>query len=583
MCGIIGEFNFNGEAINRDAFDARRDLLAHRGPDAAKSWFSDIGNLALGQRRLSIIDLDPRANQPMTNEDNTVHVVVNGEIYNFQVLKKELESMGHLFSTTSDSEVVVHGWEEWGKELPSRLEGMFALAVAHKDGIFLCRDRFGIKPLYYFLVPGKLIFSSELKSIISHPGFYRKIDSSSFLDFFVYRYIPSPKTIWQNVSKLPPAFAAEINSQGHFSAWEYWKPVLSERKVSLDEAAAEALYLFENSMKSHLMSDVPVGTFLSGGYDSSSMVVMQHRLNALSITFSMGFEGWNKSEHLFAEIVAKRLNTKHYSEIVKNNDLEIIDELSFYYDEPNGDISTLPTFMVSRLASSKVKVVLSGEGADEIFAGYSWHHLLMDEFIRKTRGEKITGLHSYAQAMAMGLFDREKLQELAGDEISTFIPDDPFWFYKQHFKLDVHPLKACQFLDIKTFMAELVLQKVDRASMAHSLEARVPFLDRKLVEFMLSLHPDAYYSLGVQKPILKKLLAQYLPPEILNRKKHGFKGPDRFYQNDQWYRQKLSKSKLVKNGLVKKQFVDRALQQGDYWRLWKVVVMGEWFEKWGPQ
>lgn len=590
MCGILGEYYADGRTVNRDAFNERRDTLSHRGPDFAQSWFSSGGNTALGQARLAIVDLDPRANQPLHSEDGTVHAVVNGEIYNYPLLRKELEEKGHVFSSASDSEIAVHGWEEWGRELPSKLEGMFALAVfdEKKQCLFACRDRFGIKPLYYMHRNGVFLFASELKAITGHPAFTKEIDRSSFADFFVYRYIPSPKTIWKEVSKLPPAHFLLVG-KGIPELKEYWEMPFAENRYSQEDVVEAVDTMLLNSVQKHLMSDVPVGTFLSGGFDSSALAVMQHRLNYPARTFSMGFAGWDKSEHKYAGIVAARFGFEHKEELIDSPELNLLGTLAYHYDEPNGDISCIPTYLVSRLASKNVKVVFSGEGADEIFGGYTWHHQLMNKtsFLsreglwRLKEGVKTSGLMGYAHAMAMGLFDKKKLSALLPSGGVSGIPDDPFWFYRQHYKADLHPLKAYQYLDIKTFMAELVLQKVDRASMAQSLEARVPFLDHKLVEFMFGLHPDVYYKKGVQKRILQQIIKPWLPTEILNRKKQGFTGPDVFYQNDNWYRKELAKPGLVAAGLIKPDFVEDALMKKDYWRLWKIVVMEKWFTRWG--
>lgn len=588
MCGIYGQLQLDGKPADKAGFKDLLDMLSHRGPDASGTWFSHKGNAGLGQRRLSIVDLDSRANQPLHNEKKNVHVVVNGEIYNYPGLRKELEAHGHFFSTNSDSEVIVHGWEEWKTALPSKLDGMFAFAVFDetRGTLFAARDRFGIKPFYYSASAEKFQFASELKPIINEKGFKKKIDHSSFSDFFVYRYIPPPKTIWKDVCKLPPAHSLLVKSDGSLHIEEYWQLRPGNQKMHPYDVAEKVNELLKKSVQKHLQSDVPVGTFLSGGYDSTALALMQHELGYPVRSFSMGFEGWEQSEHLYAGIVAEILETDHNIEIVNGADLSLLDTLPYFYDEPNGDISTIPTYMVSRMAAKNVKVVFSGEGADEIFAGYTWHRKLMTRFNFSHENawewlhhNPMKGLKGYANAMAMGLFDKNKLREMLLPTLHSSIPDDPFWFYRNNYNKDIHPLKAFQCMDIKCFMGELVLQKVDRASMANSLEARVPFLDPELVEFMFSLSPESYFDKEQQKPVLASILRPHLPDVIIERKKQGFTGPDRFYQDEKWYRTVLSESLLVKNDLINPAFISRALEQKDFWRLWKVVVMEKWFFK----
>ena len=589
MCGIFGQWNLNNKPLNTEIFNEQRDTLRHRGPDSAHSWFSKELNVGIAQTRLAIIDLNERANQPLHNEDNNVHGVINGEIYNYKELRNELERSGHVFKTNSDSEVIIHGWEQWGIELPNKLDGMFVFSIYDESNntMFLARDRFGIKPLYYRTNKLQFSFSSELKAMVADPEFVKKIDWSSACDYFTYRYVPSPKSIWEDVYKLAPAHSIKVIN-GITTIQEYWKLNSNNENISFKDAVEQSHDLLLNSVKKHLLSDVKVGTFLSGGFDSSALVMFQDELKYKQTTFTIGFNNWNKSEHLYADIIANQFNTEHYKEIIEGDSLQLLDNLAWNYDEPNGDISTIPTYTVSNLASKHVKVVLSGEGADEIFGGYTWHHQLMnrnnilnqENIYNLIQGKKLHGVEGYANAMAMGLFSRTKLLELFTPKYQSFISDDPFWFYRKHFRNDLTPLKAFQYLDIKTFMAELVLQKVDRATMANSLEARVPFLDKDLVEFMFNLNEKVYFQKGRQKAILSEILKPRLPEEILKRKKQGFTGPDKFYQNAFWYKNELQNSMLVEQGIINKNFIENSLNSGDFWRLWKIVVFEKWFKKW---
>ena len=590
MCGIFGQWNFNQKPLNIGIFNKQRNTLSHRGPDAANSWYSKDISIGISQTRLAVIDLDKRANQPLHNETGTVHAVVNGEIYNFKELRSELEKNGHIFKSNSDSEVIVHSWEEWGTDLPTKLNGMFALAIYDetKKVLFAARDRFGLKPFYYSLTNNNFVFASELKAIVEDTGFKKNIDWTSVYDYFTYRYVPSLKTIWENIKKLPPAHSLQIDCNKNLTINEYWKLNSNNVYIPFNDAVAQARDLLLKSVKRHLQSDVEIGTFLSGGFDSSALVLMQHELNYKPKTFTIGFESWNKSEHKYAELIAEQFKTEHYKEIIDETNLELLDTLAWNYDEPNGDISTIPTYKVSKLASQYVKVVLSGEGADEIFGGYTWHHNLMNKnnlfnkenIYNYLHGNKLSGIKGYANAMAMGLFSYKKLTELFTPEYHKFIPENSFWFYEQNFRKDLSPLKAFQYLDIKTFMAELVLQKVDRASMANSLEARVPFLDLELVEFMFNLNENVYFKKGQQKAILQEILKPFVPKEIIERKKQGFTGPDKYYQNANWYKSELNNSVLIENGIINKHFIARSLNSGDYWRLWKIVIFEKWFKRW---
>ncbi|PKP22646.1 MAG: asparagine synthase (glutamine-hydrolyzing) [Bacteroidetes bacterium HGW-Bacteroidetes-21] len=589
MCGIFGQWNLNQRPLGKAGFQQQLDTLTHRGPDAAGTWFNSGNIVGLGQRRLAIVDLDARANQPLHNETNKVHVVVNGEIYNYPQLRKILEEKGHHFSTNTDSEAIVHGWEEWGTELPVKLKGMFSLVVfdEEKQCLFAARDPFGIKPFYYSATSVSFVFSSELKAIATAQDFKKELDHTSVCDFFVYRYIPSPKTIWKNVSKLPPAHSLLLNKDGEIRIACYWQPVFGSKKQAISDTVDDVRELLTTSVKQHLLSDVPVGTFLSGGFDSTTLAMLQKEIGEEVRSFSIGFENWPRSEHLYAEIVSDILETRHKYRVLEGNSLELAEELPWYYDEPNGDISTIPTYLVSQLAAEDVKVVFSGEGADEIFAGYGWHQRLMSRFqisqsniYERMLGNSMIGVNGYAHAMAMGLYDRKELQQMLSASLQPYIPEDPFWFYRQHYKNELHPLKAFQYLDIKTFMAELVLQKVDRATMAHSLEARVPFLDTDLVQYMMGLDPSSYFEKGNQKPVLKEILTPIFPDIILERKKQGFTGPDRYYQDISWYEKELKDSILVSANIIQKPYLDRAIQNRDYWRLWKITVFDKWYRKW---
>lgn len=583
MCGILG-LRSKDKRIRKDSFEKMLDTMAHRGPDGRGIYVSSDEKTALGHRRLALIDLTEKGSQPLFNEDKSIWLTVNGEIYNAPEIRKTLIQKGHQFYSETDSEVILHGYEEWGVNILDKLKGMFAFGLwdEKKQRFFIARDRFGIKPLYYYSAEDLFIFSSEIKGIIANENVKREIDFSSFSDFFVYRYVPSPKTIWKNINKLPAAHYLLLENSDNSSIHKYWDLPSESICISGKNATEEVDQYLKKSIKEHTLSDLPVGSFLSGGYDSSAIVYYLNKLKYHTSTFSIGFENWDKSEHLFAEIVARQFGTKHTSVIIGENELNLIDKLIHHYDEPIADISIIPTFVVSNLASKNFKAVLSGEGADEIFSGYTWHKQKstgrnLFDFFKK---DHPFSLEQYANAMAMGLFNKQELQEMLNNDLHDTIPDDPFWFYQQHFRKELSGVKRFQYMDIKTFMGELVLTKVDRASMANSLEVRVPFLDHELVEYMFQLPEKEYIRENYTKYLLYKNIEKAMPDSILQRPKQGFVGPDEYYNNMNWYRSILIESRLISDNIIKKEYTEKLFKNRDHWRLWKITVMEKWYKHW---
>ncbi len=591
MCGITGRINYK-TTIDIAVFTAMRDALIHRGPDGCGLYVNHSQDVALGHRRLSFLDLSEAGTQPLCNEDKTIWLTINGEIYNYKELRQILREKGHVFTSETDSEVVIHGYEEWGTDVLNHLNGMFAFGLwdeKHKK-LLIARDRFGIKPLYYYKGNDTFVFASEIKAIIKDPGIPRKMDMSSFADFFTYRYVPSPKTIWQNIFKLPPAHYLIVQDKHVNEAVCYWHLNTQNKHEETEVLLEKAPYLMFESVKKHIQSDVPVGSFLSGGYDSSALVYYLHSLGYPADTFSIGFEHWDKSEHRYAKIVADTFKLKNKAVVIGRESLKLLEHLSYVYDEPIADISTIPTFEVSRLAAADVKTVLSGEGADELFCGYTWHKEMLSEpqghssatwlFSLFGHKQRPPAVNRYSEAMAMGLFGKKQLQQLLPRELHIHINENPFWFYQSHYRKDLSPLKQIQYLDIKTFMGELVLTKVDRASMANSLEVRVPFLEHQLVDYLFNLDENTYYRPDYKKFVLHENIKNHLPPLIMQRAKQGFVGPDSYYQDMDFYRSHLINGHLIKNGLINKDTVVSYLNTRDHWRLWKVLVMESWYRKW---
>lgn len=588
MCGIVGQIN-RINVVDNEVFVNMLQTLHHRGPDGNGTYFNENNLLAFGHTRLSFLDLTDSGKQPFVSNNKQVIVTFNGEIYNYLELKEELLSE-YNFVTNTDTEVVIAAYQKWGISFINRLKGMFAIAIFDKviNKIFLVRDRFGIKPFYYFYNDNHLVFASELKAILKSELVNKEIDFTAFADYFVYRYIPSPKTIWKQISKIPPShyLSFEIDSFS-LSLTEYWQLTDGNKQENENLLTEEINTILQNAVAEHVRADVPIGSFLSGGYDSSAMVLYMKNLGLNPATFSIGFDNWEKSEHQFAQIVASHLNVPNKYVIADESSLDLVNKMPMVYDEPIADISIVPTYMVSNLAKQNVKAVLSGEGADEIFGGYTWQHQFYQEQYNVTWLQKIKQVFKpadtvgfYAQAMAMGWFDKNELENMLQPHLHQYIPQDVHWFYRKNFKSTLSPLKSIQYMDTKCFMGELVLTKIDRASMANSLEVRVPFLDHTLFEKVFSLNENQYYKKDQTKFLLFQNLKKYLPLSILNRKKQGFVGPDSYYMDIAYYKKELAKSKLVEYNIIKQSYLDELLKQDYNWKLWKILIMEKWFSHW---
>lgn len=591
MCGIAGLFQAD-QPLRADDFTRMRDSLAHRGPDDAHSELFENAHLALGHRRLSFLDLSPAGRQPLSNEDQSVWIVFNGEIYNYLELRGELQASGHTFHTRTDTEVIVHGYEEWGQAVLGRLKGMFAFGLLdlNRKRIWLARDRFGIKPLYYTCQPGLFAFASELKSFVASDLFKMELDISSVADYLAYRYVPSPKTIWKGFSKLPPAHSLTYEYKtGRMEMNEYWKIPFAENDTPSRKLVANFGTTLADSISLHARSDVPVGSFLSGGYDSSAIVQYLAGSGHRPETFSIGFEGWPESEHQYAAKVAETFGVPLHHELADETSLDLLEIMSDVYDEPIADISIIPTWLVSRMAARNVKAVMSGEGADELLGGYWWQKKIvgmqleqnwMARFIQKFRKPGFDTVEYYADAMAMGRFDQREMQRAFEPAMHQYLPEDPDWFYRRHFNRRLSPLKSIQQMDIKCFMGELVLVKIDRASMAHSLEVRVPFLDHDLFQQVLGSKASSYFRSDVTKYLLHENIRDKMPDLILNRSKQGFVGPLDFYEDMARYHAILDDCRICQEGIIRREYVEELFVRNDNWRLWKLAILEKWYARW---
>lgn len=603
MCGLAGIFDVRERrAIDRDLLTAMTNSLVHRGPDGV--GFHVAEGIGLGHRRLSIIDL-AGGHQPLFNEDHSVCVVYNGEIYNFQELARELSERGHRFRTVCDTEVVVHAWEEWGPDCVKRFRGMFAFALwdANKETLFLARDRLGIKPLYYAVLPdGRLIFGSEMKALLCDPGLERRFDIRAIEDYFAFGYVPDPKTIYEGVRKLAPAHTLVWRRGGaEPRPQRYWEIAFqADHRMNEKDACAELQERMSEAVRIRLMADVPLGAFLSGGVDSSSVVSMMARHSATPVnTCSIGFDVPDFDEAGFAEMVAKHLRTDHRSRQVAADSFDLIEDMSNFYDEPFADSSAMPTYQVCRLARENVTVALSGDGGDEGFAGYRryrWHHYeelvrgMLPAPLRQPVFSLLGRLYPKLDWAPRPLRAKSTLQALARDSVegyfhSVSIFDDRLRrrLYSQRMQRDLqgyharnvleeaigdapveHHLDRVQYADMKTYLPGDILTKVDRASMATSLEVRVPLLDHQLLEWAATLPPSFRLKAREGKYLLKKAMEDRLPREILYREKMGFciplakwfRGPLR-----EPTRRRLLDGMLDQVGLFDMAFIERLLDE----------------------
>jgi len=564
MCGITGIFDSRAPRSPDEALLRRmNDIQLHRGPDEGSVHIEP--HLGFGHRRLSIIDV-ATGQQPLFNEDHSVVVVFNGEIYNFQALAAELEAAGHVFRTRSDTEVIVHGWEQWGEACVERFRGMFAFALwdRNRKTLFMARDRLGVKPLHYTVLPdGRLLFGSELKTLVAHPDFDRRLDDRAIEDYFAFGYIPDPRTIYHGAAKLAPA---------HTLVWRVGEPAPRLRRywdvsfepdarITLDEACAQLREKLTESVKLRMISEVPLGAFLSGGVDSSAVVAAMAGLSDAPVkTCSIGFDVASYNESEFARMVAERYRTDHYTETVRSDDFGLIDRLASLYDEPYADSSAIPTYRVCELARKRVTVALSGDGGDETFGGYRRYKFHVREqalrdrlpaTLRQTLFGTLGRLYPKFDQLPRIFRARATFQALARDAVDAYChsvsivrDDDRATLFSPAFRKRLGGYRArevfheharraptddalslIQYLDYQTYLPGDINTKVDRACMAHSLEVREPLMDHELVEWAARLPSSLKLAGGEGKLVLKKAMEPLLPNDVLYRPKMGFAVP----------------------------------------------------------
>ena len=562
MCGIAGfAFTDPRHPVDRELLRSMTDTLRHRGPDADGAHVG--AGVGLGHRRLSIIDLST-GDQPIYNETRTVAIVFNGEIYNFAELARELEARGHTFVTRSDTETIVHAYEDFGVECVSRLRGMFTFALwdEPRRRLVLARDRAGKKPLYYHADGERLVFASEIKALLKDPSIKRRISVESLHDYFTFGNIPAPGTVFQDIQQIPAGHVL-VWERGQARLHEYWDVTFDPTGPSTPGAASEAFSaLFDEAVRMRMVADVPLGAFLSGGIDSSAVVASMARQSARPVvTTSVGFAERTHSELDHARAVAKALGTEHHELLVKPDAIADLPKLVWHLDQPFADSSALPTYYVSRATRERVTVALSGDGGDELFAGYQRRYGIhrLEQRLRRVipgpvrrgvlaplariypRSERIPRplrlklvLSNLGQSFErayfndMSLFLEEERQALLTPELLAQVRHhDPLAGFARHFDRvrDADPLSRVLYVDFKTWLANDILVKVDRMSMACSLEVRAPLLDHKIVEFAASLPSNLKFRGSVSKYLLKRHVASRLPDADVHRPKQGFELP----------------------------------------------------------
>ena len=619
MCGITGKLSYDGAPVDRDLVAAMTDAVTHRGPDSAGYYFGD--GIGLGHRRLSIIDL-ATGDQPLANEDETVWVVFNGEIYNFQEVRRDLEAAGHRFRTRSDTEVIVHAYEEWGEQCVARFAGMFAFALwdARARRLLLVRDRVGVKPLYYAPVPGGLVFGSEIKSLLEDPAVPRDWRPDALDAYLTLEYIPGPATIYSHVHKLPPGHLL-VAERGQVRIQQYWDlRFTGDGDTNREpEYLARLDVLLRDSVRSRLISDVPVGAFLSGGIDSSTVVAyMVETSDAPVVTTSVGFaeQAFDELEH--ARVVAEHVGCEHYPVVVTPDVRDLLPKLAWHLDEPFADPSAVPTYYVSQAARQRVTVALSGDGGDELWAGYARHRV--ERWEARVRGwlgasgSRVAGTaggllpHAVKGARALGhlalspadacarkhaynIFEgahREGL--LTPDFRAATAGSDPLATFREywHACTSPDPVDRALYVDVKTYMVDDILTKVDKMSMAVSLESREPLLDHRLLEFAATVPTSLKLRNGKGKYLLRRVLEPRVPQRILDRGKQGFEPP-----TGEWLRGPLAEmtnellldGRLHARGVFTRPAVERLWtehrtgRRDHRERLWTLVMLELWFRE----
>jgi len=618
MCGIAGIVYFDKEkSIDPIVLKNMADIINHRGPDD-EGFFIDQ-NIGLGFRRLSIIDLTT-GHQPMSNLNNNIHIVFNGEIYNFKELRELLQKKGYLFITQSDTEVILHLYEEYGVDCVQRLRGMFSFAIWDKAKmqLFCARDRFGIKPFYYSLDSFGFLFSSEIKGILKSGEVDKTISSEALDSYFAFGYITSDLSIYKKIKKLQSGhfLLLSLRNRPTIEISKYWSihfdPDYSKSEKQWIEEIQSCI---SETVKLHMVSDVPLGAFLSGGIDSSSIVAMMALNSTLPIkTFSIGFENKSFNELKFAREVAEKYGCDHHEQILEPESISLLPKLAQVYDEPFADSSAIPTYYVSKMAREKVAVVLSGDGGDELFAGYEIY-----QYLKRLYSCPLNFKDPNLNKLIWGNINNLIPSGFKGKGITHFLSNNKqyigahltFWTNKERSQLILSNdkqgsntsetykerlieesaiediISSLQYLDLRTYLVDDILTKVDRSSMLNSLEARVPLLDHKFAELTFQIPSQLKFNGTNQKFILKKAMSPYLPESIMNRPKQGFSVPlTSWFKDDlnEYIKDTLISSNNLYSEYLNKNFVNKSVSNSFHSmrnlsnRTWSLLFFEEWLK-----
>jgi asparagine synthase (glutamine-hydrolysing) len=632
MCGIAGILAFtDGFAVDEATVRRMTDTLRHRGPDDAGTLVRPAGRIALGHRRLSIIDLSQAGHQPMPNEDGTVWITYNGEVYNHAALRVELEAAGHRYRSRTDTETILHLYEEYGPECLGRLHGMFALAIwdARRGSLLLARDRLGVKPLYYAQLPHGFVFGSEVKAILEHPAVPCDLDEDAFGDYLTFGFTPPPATMFRGIGKLAPGERMTVSATGQIHRQVWWDPMpsaeLSSAVAEMSEAemVAEVRRLLRDSVAKRMMSDVPFGVFLSGGLDSSTNVALMAELTDVPVrTYSTAPSGFRRYDELsYARLVARHFGTDHHEVLVDERAMRgFMPELVFHQDEPLSDWTAIPQHFVSRLARDTGTIVVQvGEGADELFHGYKGYvdhrrivvpfQRLVPRSIRRSVGT--LAVHATARVgRAVGhgeaLYDaghsaipywggalcfRGPLKErlMRHEHADALRTAERIWDEGGRHREDADLFQLMTYLELRQRLSELLLMRMDRIAMASSVEGREPFLDHELVEFAMALPPRMKHRDGQGKHVLREAMRDVLPPAVLARPKQGFGSPmEEWLRGDFGRDARLAvrRSALAERGLVDYDVVDGLFAahrqgRGDWSKhIWNLYCVSQWYDRW---
>lgn len=632
MCGISGFVDFS-KKTDEAILQKMNRMLAHRGPDGEGYgiYQNEKAGIGLGHRRLSIIDLTEGGSQPQTF--GSLHITFNGEIYNYEEIKKELEAKGHAFHSHSDTEVILHSYAEWGSNCLQRFIGMFAFVIydEQKKKIFACRDRPGVKPFIYYWKDGLFLFGSELKAIMQHPLFPKHINNDTIAAYMQYGFVPTPHCIFHDTYKLKPGHFLELDlDTASLNTTQYWnvydaynKPIL---KIDLPDAISETEKLLTSAFQYRMVSDVPVGVFLSGGYDSSCVTALLQANNSERIkTFTIGVADAGLNEAPFAKEIAARLGTDHTEYYCTEKEaLEIVPQLPFFYDEPFADSSAIPTSLVSKVAREKVTVALSADGGDEIFAGYNRYDYAqkfgktlqsLPGFVRKgaaslmdvvpassipvlnkrylfhSRYEKVkTLLKNPSRQNVLMSMTQQMNESDVNDLFKKSVSRLATAFDSEELKKENHSVITYMMaVDYQTYLLDDILQKIDRAAMSVSLEGREPFLDQRVIEWAAQLPMEYKYNKGNKKFILKEIVHKYLPKEMMDRPKMGFGIPiatwllndlkpfvDKYFDEAFIQRQDIFNNNEIQR--IKTSFYDGKKERAE--KIWYLLMFQMWYDKW---